>query len=118
MLSFLQAVARLIVKRVQSLFRRQAKRGFSRINGPNFTLWQGMRGSLVYQETGGEYVVNASEGGGYSIIVEQMGDVDIKLTSLPVGEKIRIARDIRDALLREGIDAEVIYENHLMNGNP
>lgn len=46
-----------------------------------------------------------------------MGDVDIKLTSLPVGEKTRIAKNIRDALLRGGIDADVIYENHVMNGN-
>lgn len=50
--SFLRALARLILERVDSLLKGQAKKGFKPIKGQDFTLRQDTPGSLVYQEAG------------------------------------------------------------------
>jgi len=66
----------------------------------------------MYEESGESFLVNAPNGdGSYIVQIEDMGAVDLKLDLLPVTEKLRIARNIRDALLRKGVDAEVLYEH-------
>jgi hypothetical protein len=45
-----------------------------------------------------------------------MGDADVKLASLPTGEKVRIATNIRDVLLRDGVDVEVIHQHRVLAG--
>ena len=69
---------------------------------------------MIYQESGGSYLINASDGDGYSILVEDMGAVDLRLDMLPTAEKLRIARNIRDALLQKSIDVEVIYKHRVL----
>jgi hypothetical protein len=114
MLLFLKALTRLMLQRIQSSFMGKTKKEFHHATGSTFAVRKGMRGSLVYREGGSEYLVNASEGDGYSIVIEHIADADIKLASLPTSEKVRIAKNIRDVLLRDGVNAEVIHEHRVL----
>jgi len=102
----------LIIETRLALKRFLSGRRFSNIKGPNFAIRRGAPGSLMYEESGESFLVNTADGeGSYIVQIENMGAVDLKLDVLPVAEKLRIARNIRDALLRKGVNAEVLYEH-------
>ncbi len=96
------------------MFQNRGKRNFSCLRGSTFTVQQGGRGALLYRESGNDYLISAPDGGGYSIVVEEMGDADSSLNRLPVNEKVRIAKNIRDVLLKAGVSAEVIHEHRIL----
>jgi len=111
---FARALVKLMLREISILFQHRGKRNFSRLRGPTFTVQQGGRGALRYRESGNDYLISVPDGGGYSIVVEEMGDADLSLNCLPVSEKVRIAKNIRDVLLRAGVSAEVVHEHRIL----
>jgi hypothetical protein len=114
MLRFLAALINELIRRVKMFSFRSGSGTFVAVASGDVTVRRGTRGSLVYEERTRSYLVNASEGGGYSIIVEDMGAADLGLDSLPVSDKLRIARNIRGILAGHGVEVEIIYEHRIL----
>jgi hypothetical protein len=111
---FLRILMREILASAKRALSGKSSGRFSRIRGSNFTLRKKGRDGLLYEEPGRKFLVSVVEGGGYSIHIEQMGEADFTLDRLPVEDKLRIARNIRGALLGKGIDAEIVYEHRIL----
>jgi hypothetical protein len=111
---FFKILFRELLKSAKNTIMRRPTGNFSRVEGEGFTVRRGSRDALLYQEPGHEFLVSALEGGGYSIIIEHMGDADVTLNNLPVAQKLRIAKNIRRALLDHGVDAEIQYEHRVV----
>ena len=82
-----------------------------RIKSEGVTVTLGPRGRLTYEAGGNRFLINALEGNGYGIVIEEMadGDMGLQLKSLEVRRSI--ALNIKQALARRGITVD-IYENH------
>ena len=104
----------MMLRRIFSLYQDRGKSTFPCLRGATFTVQQFGRGALLYRESGNDYLISAPDGAGYSIVVEEMGDADLSLNRLLVSEKVRIAKNIRDVLLKAGINAEVIHEHRIL----
>ena len=92
------------------------QRHFKRFHGNGFVLLRGKgynhnESSLLYKEDGHEYEILTEVGvhGERYFSIESMGSLSFVLAIQPVKEKIRIARNIRDALLSQGFDCQVLY---------
>jgi hypothetical protein len=72
------------------------------------------RESLIYEEPGRKFFINAPQGDGYTLIVESMGECDPGLDILSIAEKLRIARNIKSLLLKKGKQVEIICDHHLV----
>ena len=104
---------------VSAFLRALRSRTFERYKGVGFVLERGktfnhVMSSLVYKEDGHEYHIPTEEGanGERYVFVEDMGALSPVLGVLPLQEKLRIARNIRDALLSQNFDCQVIYDHH------
>lgn len=91
---------------------------FKRFDGDGFALLRGKgynhnESSLVYREDGHEYEILTEVGvhGERYFSVENMGSLSFVLGIQPIEEKIRIARTIRDVLISQGFDCQVLYED-------
>jgi len=77
-----------------------------------------VHGGLLYCEQNRQYLVDVVEGNGYSIVVENMGDVDESLGRIPMNDKMRIAKNMRSVLLKNGFDVDIIFEHHIVRDFP
>lgn len=89
--------------------------------GPDFILRRGRSPghsivALRYQEGAQEFDILAEEGvdGGFSMDVNEMAASSIGYQNLSAAERIRIARNIRDALVSQGFVCQVVADNRLI----
>jgi hypothetical protein len=89
-------------------FKHYAGSGFVLVPGPRFNHNES---SLLYREDGHEYQIPTEQGvhGERYFSIEGMGSLSFVLSIQPVEEKIRIARNIRDGLISQGFDCQVLY---------
>ncbi|AEU35062.1 hypothetical protein [Granulicella mallensis] len=104
-----------------SVMKGIATRSFRFYKGPDFILRR--RGSLGhriavlrYQEGAQEFDIVAEEGvdGGFSMDVNEMAASSIGYQNLSEADKIRIAKNIRNALVSQGFECQVIADNRLI----
>jgi hypothetical protein len=82
-----------------------------RIKGEGFTVTLGARGRLTYEADGCCFLINALEGNGYGIVLEEMADSDLGLQSKSLDVRRSIALNVKHALATRGITVDV-YEDH------
>lgn len=72
--------------------------------------------TLRYEEGAEQFDIVAEEGvdGGFSMDIDEMGAKSISYSNLPLPEKIRIATNIRNALVSQKFPCQVILDNRVL----
>ncbi len=106
---------------LSSIMKGGVGRRFHSYKGPDFILRRGRSPghsivALRYQEGAQEFDILAEEGvdGGFSMDVNEMAASSIGYQNLSAAERIRIARNIRDALVSQGFVCQVVADNRLI----
>lgn len=75
----------------------------------------GRRGRLTYEEGTEKFLINAVEGDGFGIVVEEMGDADLALMRKTLDQRLKIALNIRDVLAKRKIIVDVYMGNRVIH---
>ena len=103
---------------ISTLLEVSGQRVFKRYRGEGFVVLRGRgynrnESSLLYREDGHEYEILTEVGvhGEHYFSIEEMGSLSFVLSIQSTEEKIRIARNIRDGLMSQGFECQVLYDH-------
>lgn len=74
----------------------------------------GRRGCLTYEEGTEKFLINAIEGNGFGIVVEEMADADLALMTKTPDQKLKIALNIKRTLAKREITVDVYMGNRVI----